>query len=190
VTKVWKKWCQIIWRHRTATLVSTGTQIGRQVDPVHCKGGQLCRKIVWFVVIVVYNEECLGFVYWIELIVLNLLSLKCLQLKLKYCLVRHICTGAKSTYYLHHARLTACVSIAPIGQIAMEFDTASVAPDTNCRNLGVIHHTFSWNMNFIDKTPTYQLMTTCGLLWKCVKKIQIWLKLGKNMRPVKKKKFF
>ena len=159
-------------------------QAHRLVDPVHCKGGQLCRKIVWFVVIIVY-EEHLSFGYWIELIVLNLLILKCLQLKLKYSLVRHICVSAKSTYYLRHVHLTARVSVAPIGQIAMEFDTASVAPDTNCRNLRVIHHTFSWNLNFIDKTPTYQLITTCGLIWKCVKKIQIWLKLGKNIRHLK-----
>jgi len=69
-----------------------------------------------------------------------------LQLKLKYSLVRHICTGAKSTYYLRHVRLTACVSVAPIGRIAVEFDTASVAPDTNCTNLRAIHHTFSWNV--------------------------------------------
>lgn len=179
VTKVWKKWCKIIWRHRTATLVSTGTQIGRQVYPVHCKGGQLCRKIVWFVVIIVYSEEHLSFGCWIKLIVLSLLNLKCLQLKLKYSLVRHICTSAKSTCYLCHIHLTACVSVAPIGQIAMEFDTASVAPDTNYRNLRAIHHTFLWNMNFIDKTPIYQLITTCGLIWKCFKIIQVWLKLGK-----------
>jgi len=69
-----------------------------------------------------------------------------LQLKLKYSLIRHICTGAKSTYDLHHVHLTACVSEGPIGQIAVEFDTASVAPDTHCRNLSAIHHTFSWNM--------------------------------------------